>query len=149
MKRGKKIGFIIVLVSVLFSLTSCLQLLVNIEVSRRVYIDTKNYEVFRKESNLSLKDGEYARATFSLDPRCEPVLKLYPSGRIAVSWQYVQPRLPSYEAAYQFTTEEVAHWLEKNGMDPSCALAEAKWLMRVQHGIIVIRQGNAVHAIFR
>ena len=96
-----------------------------------VWTETDTYAEFQQAFQTNLSDGYYVR--------CELTNEF---------WKDYCKDLPS-EGKHSWTEETIKKWLISNGFGESEARKESSWLVLVNHGFIVVRDGNLVYMILK
>lgn len=96
-----------------------------------VWTDTTTYSNFQSSFQTTLSDGYYVRIEISSD-----------------QWNEISKSLTS-EGRHRWNEAEIKKWLIGNGFGEYEATKESSWLVMINHGFIVTRDGNLVYMILK
>jgi len=96
-----------------------------------VWTETARYVDFVDAFDMTLDDGYYRRIEISNN-----------------QWDRIAENLTS-EGKHKWSESEIKNWLVGNGFGESEAEKESSWLVSVDHGFIVTRDGYSVYMILK
>ena len=96
-----------------------------------VWTETESYAAWQESSQLSITDGYYKRLEIT-----------------NAEWQQFSKNLTS-ESKHRWSEAEINKWFLGCGFGTSEARKETSWLVTVDHGFIVMRDGYLVYMILK
>jgi len=96
-----------------------------------VWTETGSYAEWQESSQLTLTDGYYKRLEIT-----------------NAEWEQFSKNLTS-EGRHKWSEEEINKWFLGCGFGDSEARRETSWLVTVNHGFIVMRDGYLVYMILK
>lgn len=94
-----------------------------------VWTYTESYAAWEEASQLTITDGYYKRLELTND-----------------EWKQIGRKLPS-EGKHRWSEEEIYKWFIGCGFGTTEARRETSWLVTVNHGYLVMRDGYLVYEI--
>lgn len=96
-----------------------------------VWTETETYSDFQSAFQTTLNDGYYVRVEITND-----------------QWVEISKNLTS-EGRHKWDEATIRKWLVSNGFGETEADKESAWLVLVNHGFLVTRDGNLVYMILK
>ena len=116
---------VVVLVITAISFQSCSDL------KYTVWTDTETYSQFVNETGTTLGDGNYIKIEIS-----------------QATWNEIAKTLPN-EERHIWNEATIKKWFIGYGFGETEATRESSWLTIVDHGMVVVRNGNIVNGIVK
>ena len=96
-----------------------------------VWTDTETYSQFVSETGTTLGDGNYIKVEIA-----------------QVNWEEMVKSLTS-EGRHKWDEATIKKWFISYGFGETEATRESSWLTIVDHGFVVVRNGNIVNIILK
>jgi hypothetical protein len=96
-----------------------------------VWTDTETYSQFVSETGTTLGDGNYIKVEIA-----------------QVNWEEMVKSLTS-EGRHKWDEATIKKWFISYGFGETEATRESSWLTIVDHGFVVVRNGNIVNMILK
>ena len=96
-----------------------------------VWTDTSTYAEFVASANTTLGDGNYIKVEIGKD-----------------TWAEVAKDLPA-EDRHRWDEATIKKWFISYGFGQTEATRESSWITIVDHGMVVVRNGNIVNMIVK
>lgn len=96
-----------------------------------VWTDTETYSQFVSETGTTLGDGNYIKIEIA-----------------QVNWEEMVKSLTS-EGRHKWDEATIKKWFISYGFGETEATRESSWLTIVDHGFVVVRNGNIVNMILK
>lgn len=96
-----------------------------------VWTDTMTYADFQNSSQITLGDGNYIKVEIS-----------------QANWEEIAKSLTS-EGRHRWDEATIKKWFISYGFGETEARRESSWLTIVDHGFVVVRNGNIVNMILK
>ena len=125
----KRLFTLLVTLAILFVTTIAFQSCSNEKFT--VWTDTATYTEFQTSFQTTLTDGHYVRYELSKE-----------------EWANISKGLTS-EGRHRWDEETIKKWLISNGFGETEARKESSWLTLIDHGFVVVRDGNIVYLILK
>ena len=96
-----------------------------------VWTDTETYSQFVSETNTTLGDGNYIKVEI-----------------VQANWEEMAKSLTG-EGRHKWDEATIKKWFISYGFGETEATRESSWLTIVDHGFVVVRNGNIVNMILK